>query len=158
MANTIIIQGKTIEFPSSAQSPNWSEGIIDFANAVSDALSGVVGTYDVPPQTYAIVSDVNSNVNVPALTFPTATVRGAFVRYAFYRTSDTATEAETGTLTLLYNSAAGTWQISRDAVGTVTKLSFTVTNIGQVQLSTTAIGGTYQSGKLTYSAQAILQN
>lgn len=157
MSNTITIQGKIIQFPSSAQSPNWATPIIEFAEAVEAALAGLAGAYDVSPQIYTVSSDVNTNVDVPLLSFPTSNVRGAYIRYSFYRTSDSATEAETGTLDIVYNSAAGSWQMAREAVGTDTKLTFNVTNAGQVQFTTTAIGGTYVSGVLSYTAQALLQ-
>lgn len=154
----ISIQGRLIDFPNSGTSPNYAPAIIDFAQAVADALAGVAGSYDVPPSVVALPSDVNNSISIPLLTFPTAAVRSAFIRYAIYRTSDTTTEAETGTLEIIYNTTLGTWQMSREAVGTDTKSVFTVTNIGQVQLTTTAIGGTYSGGTLSYVASAILQS
>lgn len=156
MSTTITIQGNIIEFPTSADSPNWASAIVDFAQAVEDALSGLAGTYDVAPQVYTISSDINSATDVPLLSFPTANVRGAFIRYALYRTSNTTTEVECGNLEVVYNTGAGSWQISRDAVGTNSTVTFTITNTGQVQFESTAIGGTYSTGKLTYSAQAML--
>jgi hypothetical protein len=158
MSVSITIQGRVIEFPSSAASPNWAGPVVEFAEAVEDALSGVAGAYDVSPQVYTLSSDVNTNVDVPLLNFPTSNVRSAFIRYAIYRTSNTTVEAETGSLEIVYNSNAGTWQSCREAVGNDTKLTFNVTNAGQVQFSTTAIGGTYSTGTLTYTAQAILQS
>lgn len=153
----ITIQGEVISFPDSAQSPNWSPPLIQFAEAVEDALSGIVGQYDVAPQVYTIASDVNTNVDIPLLSFATSAVRGVYIKYSIYRSSNTTIEAETGMLMLVYNSFAGSWQISREAIGTDTKLTFNVTNGGSVQYTTTAIGGTYASGKLSYSASTLLQ-
>lgn len=158
MSKIITIQGQIIEFPSSAQSPNWAEPVIEFAEAVEGALSGLAGSFDVPPQVYTLTSDVNTNLDIPLLSFPTSNVRSAFIRYAIYRTSDTTTEAETGTLDVIYNATLGSWQICREAVGTDTKAIFNITNTGQVQMTTTAIGGTYVTGTLSYLAQAILQS
>lgn len=158
MAITLTIQGKIIDFPSSAQSPNWASALVEFAEAVEAALDGVAGDYDVAPEILTISSDVNTLVDIETLSFPTANVRGAFIRYAFERSSDTTTEVETGSLDIIYNDDTGSWQSSREAVGTDTGLTFTVTNTGQVQYSTTAIGGTFVSGALTYTAQALLKS
>ncbi len=153
----ITVQGQIIEFPNSGASPNWAPAVIEFAEAVEGALAGVAGTYDVAPQVYDIASDINTLVNVPLLTFPVANVRSAFIRYAIYRRSNTTTESETGTLEIVYNNLTGTWQISREGTGTDNGITFTVTNVGQVQFSTTAIGGVYAEGTLSYGASAILQ-
>lgn len=157
MSVQIVVGGEIIEFPSSGAQANWSPALIQFAEATAGVLAGVAGSYDVSPQIYSIVSDVNTNVNVPLLTFPIANVRSAMIRYAIYRVSDTTTEAETGVVEIVYNNATSSWQISREATGTDNGLTFSVTNVGQVQFSTTAIGGTYTSGTLSYAATAILQ-
>lgn len=158
MSITINIKGTPISFPSSGESPNWGPAIIEFAKAVEETLSAVAGTYDVAPQVFDLTSDVNTNLDIPLLSFPTTSVRGAFIRYAIFRQSDTVTETESGSLEIVYDSDAATWYMSREAVGSDTALTFNITAAGQVQLSTTAIGGTYSDGKLTYVAQAVLQN
>lgn len=158
MSTTLTIQGKVIQFPTSADSPNWSQAVVDFAKAVASALSGLAGTYDVAPQIYTITADVNTNVNIPLLSFPTSNVLGAVVPYSYSRDSDTNHEVETGVLLLIYNANAGIWDVSREGTGTdANTVSFNVTNAGQVQFSTTAIGGTFSTGTLAYSASAIVK-
>lgn len=157
MSTQVVVGGEIIEFPSSGAQANWSPPLIQFAQAVSGVLASVAGAYDVPAQILTLSSDVNTSLNIPLLTFPTTNVRSAFIRYAIYRLSDTTTESETGTLEIIYNNATGAWQISREAVGTDTNSTFTVTNVGQVQITTTAIGGVYDTGTLSYVASAILQ-
>lgn len=157
MSKTITIGGNIIDFPTSAESPNWAPALVDFADAVEGALSGLAGTYDVSPQIYTLISDVNTNVDLPKLSFPTSNVRGAFIRYAYHRNSNTTREVESGNLIIIYDDTAGSWQISRDSVGTATRLSFNITNTGQVQFSTTAIGGTFTAGTISYQANSLLK-
>lgn len=152
---TIIIQGTPIEIPNSAASPNWSEGIIQAFQAIEAALNAVVGTYDVPPQSMSIDSyNPGSNVDITNLAFPTSNVRSAFIRYAVYRTTSTTVAYETGDLEIVYDSSSGSWEISRSFTGDG-KISFDITNTGQVRLSTETLGGINHAGILTYSANAL---
>jgi hypothetical protein len=162
----IVIQGTTISFPDSGTSPNWAPAVIQFAESVATALTSSVGTYDIAPQNYVIdLHNAVSNQNIPALTFPTSQVRGALIRYAVYRTSTTQVAAESGLMQAIYNSNAGTWELSRDYVGDG-KIAFNITNTGQVQFSTNAadgttaasLTGTNHQGKIIFAAQSLLQN
>lgn len=158
---TITIQGTPIAFPSSSQEPNWAPAIIQFAEAVEAALNGIVGPYDISPQVLALSSNINTNLDIPNLAFPTSAVRGAFIKYAIYRKSTgvgATTVVESGNIIAVYNADSGgaKWEWSNDFSGTPTAV-FNVTDTGQVQLTTTAITGTYAAGFLTYSATALTQ-
>lgn len=158
MSTTITIGSQIIDFPSSAEEQNWATPVIEFAEAVEAALEGLAGAYDVSPQILDLTSDINSATDVPLLTFPTTNVRGAYVKYSLYRDSDTTTEVEAGELTAIYNNTLGTWSMSREATGTTNNLTLSITNAGQIQFATTAIGGTYAEGTLSYQATALLQD
>lgn len=157
----ITIQGTIINFPDSAESPNWSNGIVEFAQAVEDALSGVVGPADVGAQVLNIDAyNPGTSVNIENLSFPISTVRAIFIRYAVYRTTDSNTVYEAGNIMSVYNgngSIGSKWETVRDSVGDG-KISFYVTDTGTVQFSTTAIAGLNHEGRLTFVAQAALQN
>jgi hypothetical protein len=163
----IVIQGTTINFPDSGESPNWADAVIAFAEAVEVALEGATGTYDVSPQSYTIDLFNNvSNQNIPGLTFPTSQVRAAnLIRYAVYRTSSLQVAYESGTMIAVYNSNGGSWEMTRDYVGDG-KIAFNITNTGQVQFSTATTSGTTaapltgtgHTGKIIFAAQALLQS
>lgn len=158
MAIQINIQGTIIEFPSSGASPNWAPAVIQFAQAVESALSAVVGPFDIPPQIYVMTSNANTNVSVPNLSFPTSNVRGAFIRYSVFRTTSGTTVSESGTITTTYNpdgTVGNKWQITREYVGDA-QVTFNITDVGQVQFSSVLLAGTGHSGKITYTAQALL--
>lgn len=156
----IQIAGTVIQFPESGTSPNWSTAVDDFAVAVADALSGVVGPADVSPQTLSLDSyNGISNVNLPNLTFSTAIVRGAIITYALYRSTDSASSYRTGQIMLVYNpngTSSNKWEHGQQFVGT-NQETFNVTDIGQVQISLNSLAGINHAGRITYSGKAILQ-
>jgi hypothetical protein len=162
MSIPLNIQGTIINFPTSAQQPDWSEPIVQFAQAVAQALSTVTGPYDVSPQIYTMVSNVNTNVALPSLTFPTNNVRGALISYTVFRNSTgigAVTEAQIGTLQIVYNPngpLGNKWDIS-DEHGGMSDVTFSITDQGQVTFSSTGISGAGSSGLIGYTAKALQQ-
>lgn len=159
---TIEIGTTVIQFPDSGNSPNWAQPIIDFATAVQNTLSGLAGPADVFPQIFVIDNfNPGTAVNIPNLTFSTTIVRAAFIRYTVYRnTAAPLTVTESGILNIVYNPTNPTgnlWEYDQSKVGNA-QVSFTITDTGQVQLNTTALSGLSHNGKITYAAQALLQN
>jgi len=160
MAITITIQGTPISFPQSGSSPDWAPAIVQFAQAVEQALSSTTGPYDVSPQSFDISSlnPGSPNVDIPNLAFSTSAVRAAWVKYTVFRTADSPTSVayEQGNILVVYNSSSGTWEISQDLVGDA-QVSFNITNSGQIQITCTQIGTVNHSGKIVYSATALEQ-
>jgi hypothetical protein len=175
MSVQINISGTIIDFPSSAQSPNWAPALIEFAQTVAASLSGIVGPYDVSPQIIDIENDNGEHAIIAAgggtpLAFPTSVVRAANIRYSVYR-NNTASEdhAETGILSAVYNSSTLTWELQREFVGNVTPqgisgsglttsgINFRIDNNGQVYYTAKAINSVGYNGKLSFAAQALLQ-
>lgn len=161
MSKTITIQGNVILFPDSGTPENWAPAVDAFAEAVQDALAGVVGPADVSPQVFTIdLYNPGSNVNIPNLTFSTTIVRSAVIKYSVYRSTDVASAYEAGTLTVVYNPNGLTgqkWEMGQQFIGDG-DIEFNITDVGQVQMSTTALTGTNHVGKLSYTAAALLQN
>jgi hypothetical protein len=157
----ITIQGTPINFPDSAASPNWAEALDQFASAVEEALASVVGAFDVAPQ--ALIIDAynpGTDIDIAALSFPVSTVRSAFIRYAVFRDTNSTSAYESGELLIVYNPngpIGNKWEIARRLVGDG-KITFTVSDTGQVKFSTEAIAGSSHTGKLTFVAQSILQS
>lgn len=166
MSIPITIFGTTVNFPSSGQSPNWAPAVIEFAQLVEAALSIAVGPYDIPSQTYEIIADSNTNVDLPNLSFPTSNVHGAIIRYAALRTyGDIDPVSETGVIIVNYNSSAPVgekWQISREYVGGDSsndglgaRITFAISDVGQVSFSSVPLGGTTPEGNIIYTATAL---
>lgn len=156
MSVKLNIQNKIIVFPTSGQSPNWAPAVVEFAQAVEDALNVAVGTYDVGAQVVD-VSAYNgvSNVDVDALNFPPAAVRSANIYYAISRSTSLEEGYETGNIQAIYNNSLGQWELSTDYTGSA-GITFNITNIGQVQFSLSLFTGINHDGKLTVSAKALI--
>lgn len=158
MSIPINISGTIVNFPASGDSPNWSPAVIQFAQLVAAALQFTVGAFDIPPQTFVMTSNVNTNVALPNLSFPTTQVAGAEIIYSVLRSTNSTVVSETGTLLVNYNSSFPTnqkWEISSDHVG-MSQTTFSITDVGQIQFSTTIISGINYQGVITYQAKAIL--
>jgi hypothetical protein len=161
MSKTIQVGSTVIEFPTSGTPANWAPAIVEFADAVSGAINQFAGPFDVPPQVINIDSANPGlpNTNVEALNFPVTSVRSVFIRYAVYRQTNTSSSYETGTIMAVYspnNPIGNKWDFTQDFAGDG-KVSFNITDTGQVQYTATALAGTGHTGRLTIVAQAVLQ-
>lgn len=159
----ISIQNTIIDFPESAQSPNWSESLIQFATAVELALASVVGPYDVPSQILNIDAyNPGTNVEITALNFPSSEVRAAFIRYAVYRETSVTSTYEAGTLDIAYNPNGpvnNKWEIVRESgAGGDGQIEFIISDVGQMYFTTTTLSGINHVGNLTFVAQSVLQS
>ena len=161
MAIQIQIQNNIIEFPESAQEPNWAPAMVEFALAVEAALNQVTGPFDVPPQILDIdAQNPGVNVDMPNFAFPVAEVRAVHAIYSCFRTTTTTTVSETGTMQFVYNPdgpIGNKWEITRDFTGDA-GITFNVTDIGQVTFTTSTLGGSNHVGRLTYQAKALLSD
>jgi hypothetical protein len=161
------IKGTIIEIPSSGQAPNWAPGIIAALRALTEAVNAVTGTYDVAPQTQNIDANNSSNdVPITNLAFPVAEVRSATIFYSVYRKTedsgpaDGQEMAEGGMITVVYNESnpvGNKWEITRDYAG-LANISFSVTDTGQFEFSTTALTGINHTGIISFRAIAVLNS
>lgn len=158
MSTTITISGIDIEFPSSGDSPDWAEALTQFALAVEAALQVVAGAFDIPPQTLVIDSfNTVTDEDIPGLSFPSSDVRAAMIKYTVHRATDSAEANEVGMLWVVYNDTNGEWDISEEHAQDGS-ISFSITDTGQVQFSTTALSGIDHEGFITFTAQALENN
>lgn len=165
MAVTITIKGTTIQFPSSGASPNWAPAIIEAIQALADAVNSVTATYDVPPQVQNIdANNSSTDVNVTNLNFPASEVRAATIYYTVYRKTedsgppDGQEVAEGGTLEIVYNESNPTgnkWELARTVVNDAL-ITFSITDTGQIQFTTTPLTGINHTGIISFRAISIL--
>jgi hypothetical protein len=155
----ITIGNIPINFPNTGNSPVWSDAVIQFAEAVANAINATSGPYDIPPQVYNIIADTNTGVSIPNLQFPVTNVRGAFIYYTVARVTNTASAYETGVLQLSYQpdrSTPGTlWDIQREYNGEA-NVTFAITDAGQVTFSSAPLGGVFQSGQISFFAHSLI--
>lgn len=162
---TIIIKGTPIDFPDSGTSPNWAPAIIEAVEALADAINTTTATFDVPPQVKNIDAyNSSTNVDINNLSFPATEVRAAIIFYSVHRQTedsgppDGEEVSEEGILEINYNgsrSVTQKWEIVR-GYSSDARITFSITDVGQVQFSTTALTGVNHSGILSYRALATL--
>lgn len=156
----INIRGTIIDFPDSAESPNWAPAVIQFAEEVAAALDLIIGPFDVAPQVLNIDAyNPGVNVNLPNLAFSTTQVRGAIVNYSVFRQTDSNKAAESGLFIIVYNPDGpvnNKWAIAQQKVNDAS-ISFSITDNGQFQFTTTSIAGLNHTGRVTYYAKALEQ-
>ena len=159
MSVELEVNGQIYNYPENRESPSWGEDASAWAVAVTDVLGSVVGPGDIVLTAASIANNQASPTNVVGLAFDTTSVRGALVEYAIYRvtTGGGATElAEMGSMYLAYKSTAASWELA--VVGlTNAGVTFSVTNTGQVQYTSTNITGSSYSGTIKFRARAIPQ-
>lgn len=153
MSVTITIKGTPIDFPSTGESPNWAPAVIEFAQAVEDAISSAVGPYDIPPQVFPLANNTNTGLDITNLSFPTSVVRAAFINYSIIR-SGSSIKSEVGTIFAVYNGSV--WTLTREYTGDA-DCSFDCSPAGQFNITTGSLTG-YSSGSISFSAKALTQS
>lgn len=150
MARDLTVDGSTYAFPEQAANPAWGEVVVDWAEAVSDALAGITATGDILARSANIAN--NTTAVVTGLSFDSTLVRGATVLYSIYRTSTTIStpKVETGMIQIDYDGT--TWSLSREATQD-TGVDFTIA-AGVVSYTSTDVGATSYTGTMSYRAYA----
>lgn len=158
MAIDLVFGNTVVQVPVSADSPDWGPAITSAFQAISETLATVSGEFDVPSQSFIINN--GGLANITPLQFPTSSVRAINISYAVFRTTDSVTAYETGTIIAAYspaNTVGGKWEMSQDKLGDG-QIIFNVTDLGQVQYNCTTIAGSSYSGRVIFSAKALLQS
>jgi hypothetical protein len=101
----------------------------------------------------ANVSIANNQVsvaNVSNLVFDGAVAKKFIVDYGLYRSTDTTSLAQAGRLRGVYNEEDAEWYLSDDYSGQNAGVTFSITNGGQIQYTSSNISGTGYVGTLEY--------
>lgn len=155
----LVVNGQNYLFPEESDSPPWGSLVTDWATAVTGVLGEVVGPGDIVETSAAINNNVTSPTNVTALSFSSASIRGAIVDYTVYRvtTNPGAQElVEVGNMYLSFKSTANTWGIVVVG-GQGAGVTFSMTTSGQVQYISTNMTGLNYSGVIKFRARALVQ-
>jgi hypothetical protein len=162
MSIRLIVGSQVIEFPSSGQDANWSTSVIQFAQAVTDQLAAISSQFDISPRVQILSSNTNSGLVIDSCVFPSGSVRSFTFNYAIYRVSSTMNLAEDGIVSGVYDTATSTWSLEHEFNGAKQSSGLpyhTFTMSGdQLQLSTVALDGSYDSvdSTISYSAKTQL--
>jgi hypothetical protein len=163
MPITLVVNNLPFEYPVSGDSPGWGQSATDWAQQVTIALANLQGLTDIPEKTFTISNGVGSPTNIAGLSFNTGLVRAAVINYSVYRTSTvglvTTDYAESGEMTIVYQNLAapGTkWNVVQGPVVGSAGVSFSVTDAGQFQYTSSTLAGT-TTGVIHFRAKSLGQ-
>ena len=91
-----------------------------------------------------------SVANVSNLVFDGAVAKKFIVDYGLYRSTDTTSLAQAGRLRGVYNEEDAEWYLSDDYSGQNAGVTFSITNGGQIQYTSSNMSGTGYVGTLEY--------
>lgn len=157
----LIVNGTSYNFPESGEDPNWSTGVTDWASAVTEALSTLIGPGDILSTSFAISNNATVPTIINGLLFDSGTVRAATVNYSVYRTSTTtpAGNAETGHIFIIFDDSAAVnekWKLTQTTDGSA-GISFSISDTGQFSYITTDIGSAGYTGVIKFTAKSLLK-
>lgn len=160
MAITLTVNNKDFSYPQVSEEPGWGEDATGWAQEVTEVLESLAGPNDILQTTFTINNNISLATDIAGLLFNTAQVRAAFISYSLYRTTgspsgSTAELAESGIITIVYKSFAATWNLTQVSNGNA-GVSFSVTNTGQVQYTSTNVAGTNYAGIMRFEADTLL--
>ena len=164
MSVRIVIKNTPIDIPEQGESQPWGPAITEALQALADAVNVSTGSYDVPPQVLHIDSfNSATDVTVDNLYFPPTDVISSFTFYSVIRQTqdsgagDAKNVSEEGTMEVIYNSlnpVGNKWQLIRTSTGDAS-ITFSITDLGQVTFSTTALSGINHTGLISFRSLSI---
>ncbi len=156
----IVINNTSFNYPDPGSEPGWGADATDAMVEVAEVLATIQGVDDIAETTFNVANNISSAMDVVGLAFNPSTVRSAIVDYSLYRNTDSTELAERGSLNLIYKNGAtpgSKWSIGRVLFGDDAGLSFTMTDAGQIQYTSTNLSGTGYAGEMKFEAKATLQ-
>lgn len=159
MAITLVINGTAYQYPVAGEDPGWGVDGTEWAEAVTEALNTLLAPGDILDTSFTIANNIGVATDINGLVFDPGTIRAANVDYSVYRTStaNPSGHAEVGTLFLIYDDSASSgqkWQLSQRSGG-YSGVTFSITDAGQVQYTSTDINSTNYSGVIRFRAKTL---
>lgn len=161
MSVQLIVGTQVINFPNAGADASWAPAVIQFAQAVTEQLATLSSQFDISPRVQTLTSDANTNLNISGAIFPDGSVRSFRFTYSIYRTNGVTSLVEEGIVSGVFDTLNATWDLQRDFQGPrqsngIPYHMFSISG-DQIQLSTVAMGGSYDSitSEITYSAKTL---
>jgi hypothetical protein len=156
MSQTVTISGTSYTIGDQGASPPWGADLNDLLLALVQVAQATSGGGDILTTSFNVANNQVAPANVTGASWDTSTVRGFILSYSLYRSTNINEESETGQIYGTYSSTANTWQIAQTYAGS-SGISFTITNAGQLQYTSSNVAGTGYSGKLKFAGKSFLQ-
>lgn len=161
MPQTLIVNNIPFQYPVPGDEPGWGQAASDWAAEVTDVLDDLLGPNDITQTSFTVQNNIAVATDIAGLIFNTGQVRAATIQYSVYRTSTSNPSgfAESGTINVVYDNAAGAgdkWSFTQSSNG-LSGVTFSITDLGQFQYTSSDIGAAGYSGILKFRAQTLTQ-
>jgi hypothetical protein len=155
----LTVNNTSYNYPDPGQEPGWGEDATAWAEAVTSVLNFLVAPGDIINSTASIQNNITVPTDVSACVFDGAVTRAANVTYQVTRKTDDLVTGlvQEGTLLLNYNPNGGTWTLSQTYSCDELGVSFSITNGGQVQYTSSDVTGANYEGVIKFSARTLPQ-
>lgn len=134
MSITLTVNNIPFELPTQGSQAPWAEGLDGWHEEVTKVLNSLKGNSDILETGANIANNVTSPTDITDFKFNAAQVRSFAVRGNITRTNDANSQYEEFVLVGL-RTATG-WDLQQDGIGNA-GVSFSITNAGQVQYTST---------------------
>jgi hypothetical protein len=159
LAKTLIVNGKTFNYPEQGEDPIWGEDATAWAEEVTNVLDDLVSAGDIFQTEFTIVNNQSTSADVNGLLLDTSVVRSAVIDYSIYRvsTSNPSGNVENGTIFAVYDNSASSgnkWIISQEKNGEA-GVTLDIDDDGQFTYTSTDIGAAGYSGSMKFKSRSI---
>lgn len=162
MSVTLIVNSQPFEYPVAGDEPGWGEAATGWAIEVTEVLGELLGPNDISETSFTFQNNIGVFTDVSGLVFNTGQVRSATINYSIYRTStgSPSGHAEAGIITMVYDNSAAPgskWIMIVGNIAGDAGVTFSVTDLGQIQYKSTDIGALGYSGAMHFRAKTTSQ-
>lgn len=162
MALQLVVNGISYTYPIAGTNPQWGEDASEWAQAVTEVLSNLVGEFDILGTNFSLDNNVDPANLITGLSFSNSVTRSAEISYTIYRLAEDSgaglTElSETGKINIIRRSTEDEWEFSQIKTGDA-QVSFFINSDGTFSYTSSDLPSdvSYQAN-LTFSAKVTLR-
>jgi hypothetical protein len=152
----VVINGSTFYIPVAGQNPQWGDDLHDTVVALATVAGAINPPGTITPTSFTLANNVASAANITGASFDVSLIQSFELSYSIFRSTSSNEGAQTGKLTGTFKRMANTWDMANEFNGTA-GIVFSITNVGQIQYTSSNLAGSSYAGIIKFSATAILQ-
>jgi hypothetical protein len=160
MSKTLIVNNTPYEYPTAGDEPGWGSDATNWAEAVTEVLSDLLGPNDLLETAFNVANNQLVASPVTGLVLNAASVRAAEISYSIYRQTSTNSLVESGKINVAYNNASpnpNKWEINQGNIVGDAGVIFTIDNAGQIQYTSTNVSGSLYTGTMKFRLKSLQQ-
>ena len=140
------INNQTFDYPIEGSEPGWANDASGWAEAATVAIASLSGSGTVYESRITIPATQATATVIPNLAFSKNIVGSAEINYRIFRKTDSIQAAETGMISVMYNSSTATWDLSQlITVGGSSLVTFSIDSSGQIFYIASTLTGAYDA-------------